>query len=508
MRVGALEFREVVACDAEFFVAPGEPPHPLCLVARELSSGRTFTLGEDDLRRHARPPYATGSDVLFVGYYVSAELGCYLALGWPLPERVLDLYVEFRNLTNGRPTVAGNGLLGALAHLGLDVMDAVEKENMRALALRGGPRTDAEQQDLLRYCMGDVAATEQLFSRMLPMLDIERALLRGQFMSSAARIEACGVPIDAPALAILRNTWDRLPDRLIERIDADYGVYEGRTFKETRWGWWCDGYGLPWPHLPSGRLALDKDTFREMARRCPAVAPMQELRATLSQLRLEDLAVGRDGRNRYLLSPFRAKTGRNQPSASQSIFGPAVWLRGLIRPQPDTALAYIDWSQQEFGIAAALSGDAVMLAAYESGDPYLAFAMQAGAIPAHATKATHGPLRELFKTCALAVQYGMGPGGLATRIGKGIAAAQELLRLHRITYPRFWRWSDAAVDHAYLYNQLRTVFGWTLHLGPDTNPRSLRNFPMQANGAEMLRVAAAWRSTVAFRSAPRCTTRS
>jgi DNA polymerase-1 len=130
-----------------------------------------------------------------------------------------------------------------------------------------------------------------------------------------------------------------------------------------------------------------------------------------------------------------------------------------------------------------------MLAAYESGDPYLSFAIQAGAVPAHATKATHGPLRELFKTCALAVQYGMGPEGLAARIGKGAAEARELLRLHHMTYPRFWRWSDAAVDHAYLYNQLRTVFGWTLHLGPGANPRSLRNFVMQANGAEMLRLA-------------------
>src|SRR5262249_54291170 len=51
-------------------------------------------------------------------------------------------------------------------------------------------------------------------------------------------------------------------------------------------------------------------------------------------------------------------------------------------------------------------------------------------------------------------------------------------------------------DYAMLHNQLHTVFGWMLHLSPSTgptqpagNPRSLRNFPMQANGAEMLRLA-------------------
>ena len=85
--------------------------------------------------------------------------------------------------------------------------------------------------------------------------------------------------------------------------------------------------------------------------------PLRELRTSLSQMRLNDLAVGPDGRNRALLSAFRSRTGRNQPSNSTFIFGPAVWLRGLIKPEPGNALAYIDWSQQEFGIAAALSGD-------------------------------------------------------------------------------------------------------------------------------------------------------
>jgi hypothetical protein len=34
-----------------------------------------------------------------------------------------------------------------------------------------------------------------------------------------------------------------------------------------------------------------------------------------------------------------------------------------------------------------------------------------------------------------------------------------------------------------------TVFGWRNRVFPNPNPRSIRNFPMQANGAEMLRLA-------------------
>jgi hypothetical protein len=53
----------------------------------------------------------------------------------------------------------------------------------------------------------------------------------------------------------------------------------------------------------------------------------------------------------------------------------------------------------------------------------------------------------------------------------------------------FWRWSDAAERHAMLLGLLHTVFGWTVRVGSDANPRSLRNFPCQGNGAEMLRLA-------------------
>ena len=246
---------------------------------------------------------------------------------------------------------------------------------------------------------------------------------------------------------------------------------------------------IPWPRLPSGALALDDDTFREMARAHPEVAPIRELRVSLSQMRLADLAVGADGRNRCLLSAFRSRTGRNQPSNKKFIFGPSVWLRGLIQAEPGWAIAYVDWSQQEFGIAAALSGDPAMIAAYESGDPYLMFAIQAGAAPADATRTTHGEVRDQFKACVLAVQYGMGENSLAVRIGQPPIVARDLLRRHRGTYPRFWEWSQGAVSCAMLRGTLHTVFGWTVHVGPNVNPRMLANFPMQANGAEMLRLA-------------------
>ena len=58
-----------------------------------------------------------------------------------------------------------------------------------------------------------------------------------------------------------------------------------------------------------------------MSKPYPKVQPLHELRKTLSEFKLNKLAVGKDGRNRTLLSPFAAKTGRNQPSTAKFIFG-------------------------------------------------------------------------------------------------------------------------------------------------------------------------------------------
>lgn len=485
-----MEFDQVWFADFEFRQPAGERPVPVCLVAHEFGSGRKLRLFEDELRQYkGQPPYPVSHRALFVAYYASAELSCHLELGWTLPEWVLDLYTEFRNLTNGLDTPSGRGLLGALVYFGLDAIGVVEKDSMRQLAIRGGPYSTDERQALLAYCESDVVALQKLFEQMLPKLDLPRALLRGRYMKAAARIEHAGVPIDVASLAKLRDRWEPVQDRLITSVDREYGVFDGRTFKSDKFADYLIRHNIPWPRLDSGNLALDDDNFKDMANVYPRLQPLRQLRVSLSQMRLADLAVGSDGRNRCLLSVLQSRTGRNQPSNTKFIFGPAVWLRSLIQPAPGRGLAYIDWSQQEFGIAAALSSDQTMMDAYRSGDPYLAFAKQAGAVPPDATKKSHGAIRDQFKACALAVQYGMGPDSLALRIGQPTAQARDLLRLHHETYRTYWRWNDAALDHAMLYGWLPTVFGWTLHTGPNANPRSIRNFPMQANGAEMLRLA-------------------
>jgi hypothetical protein len=126
---------------------------------------------------------------------------------------------------------------------------------------------------------------------MLPRLNWPHALLRGRFMKAAAAIEWNGTPIDTATLDLLRRHWIGLRDQLIADIDRDYGVFEGRSFRMERWQPWLAQHNIPWPTLESGRPDLSDDTFRQMARAYPVVAPMRELRSAPCEMRLADLRV-------------------------------------------------------------------------------------------------------------------------------------------------------------------------------------------------------------------------
>jgi DNA polymerase I-like protein with 3'-5' exonuclease and polymerase domains len=407
-----------------------------------------------------------------------------------MPKRILDLSIEFRLLSNGVQLSTNKSLLGALTNFGLDGIGSDEKKVMQlAIADHGRSLVGAERLAVLHYCESDVAALARLYPEMEPYLDLPRATLRGRFMAAVARMEMEGIPIDTALHGRIIGGWQNILTRLIAEMDADYGVFDGTVFKRDRFRALTEKLGLWWPELPSGQQCLDRDTFRDMAKVHPVLAPLHELRHSLSDLRLNDLSIGRDGRNRCMLSPFVARSSRNCPSNSHYIFGPAVWLRSIIQPPPGYGIAYIDWSAQEFGIAAALSGDFNMIQAYHSGDAYLGFAKLAGAVPVGATKETHGAVRELYKQNALGVNYGMGEKTLADRIGHLPIFARHLMEQHHSLFPQFWHWSDLCVDHAMLHGWQETVFGWRVQVFPEPNVCSLRNFHMQANGAEMLRLA-------------------
>ena len=77
-------FREIWCADFEYYPGrglnnggrDGDAVTPLCLVALEMRTGRVVRQWQDELGPF--PPYRLDGDALFIGYMLSAELGCHI----------------------------------------------------------------------------------------------------------------------------------------------------------------------------------------------------------------------------------------------------------------------------------------------------------------------------------------------------------------------------------------------------------------------------------------------
>jgi len=162
------KFSQIWVADFEFYSDAGNPPSPICLSANELKSGQSLKLWRDDFGNQC--PFDTGKDSLFVAYYSSAEFSCFDVLGWRMPYNVLDLFIEFRMLTNGNRKQS-RGLLGALSYFGKDSIGATQKESYQDRILQGPPYSTEEKRAILDYCHSDVKSLCDLLPPMCETIE-------------------------------------------------------------------------------------------------------------------------------------------------------------------------------------------------------------------------------------------------------------------------------------------------------------------------------------------------
>ena len=505
----ATMFKSIWCVDFEYYTGASEAdtPRPICVVAYELLSGQLIRrwLWEG---MNFECPFPTDSSSLYVAFYAPAEITCHIGLGWPIPQRILDLYAEFRCIANSERNfvlVPEEGKLKARVRysllacmrtfqLGNEAISTGYKDECRDLCIRGGPFTEEEQSRILEYCKSDVLALAKLLPRMLSLIELAPALFRGRYMAAVGSMERRGIPVDRELVERFQDNWDTIVTRLICDNKDELDVIGNRDISQPKFERWLKRNKLltDWPRSAGGHtLRSDSDTLSEWAKFCPQVMRLKEFLGAVRRTRLfEKLQVGCDGRNRFLISPFAAKTSRNQPSNAKCVFGPACWVRSLIQPPKGHALIYADWSGQEYGEAAHFSGDTKMIQDYANDDPYLGFAKRIGLAPADVKKETHGKLRNQLKVAAgLGVLYGAQVPRVARSGDMTESKAASVLREHRYIYPQFWRWRQQVIDHAQLTGELRTCFGWKWKIDDDAKTNSISNWMMQAHGAEMLRVA-------------------
>jgi len=333
------KFTHVYVLDTEYIARPGEQQKPVCLVAKGFKKARDIRMFFS--KPQECPFVGVESDTtLFIGFNVPSEYKCFLALGWPLPHHTIDLYVEYRNLTNGlyrgKDSLwdLGTGLEDVVREMGGNPSefwhgnkDAERKYVMRYGTMAptgktqvsfnehgnfilidekgnevGEPELPCTQEEhearILRYCEEDARATHFAAQQILKEtdFDFDQALNRGSFCRAVAWFEHNGLPVDQKRFERVKRETTKLQIHIAREIESkhNYSVYaiEGKettknkphpVFKMNKFADLLAKHGITignngemWQATDSGQPILEDEYFEAMCNGYPWLQPLRQ----------------------------------------------------------------------------------------------------------------------------------------------------------------------------------------------------------------------------------------
>lgn len=411
--------------------------------------------------------------------------------------------------------------------------DYDHKEAMRDLIINTVGGFNASQREkILEYCKGDILDLHDIYEAqmrhyktLLNRKELEelpaQQLYRGETVARAALISSIGYPVDPVKIMNFTNNIPHIIKECQEDINSLFPGTFNWNKKEDRYSVntkkvkeWIEGskYKSKWPRTPTKDFSLSLDAFEEFFSWRHEYPRDNFFAQFLRWLRLNQSLNGfrpkganaknkstffsyYDGERAHpYLNAYGAQSARYQPKATGFIHLKAAWMRSLVEPKPGRAICGIDYSSEEFILAALMSKDANMIKAYESGDVYLYFAKLAGAVPWDGTKKEYKKERDKFKSTTLGISYQMGAESLANKLTADtgephtIEDGYEMINLFANAYPDYHEWIE---DNEHYYcetDKLKLPDGWYM-FGDNDNRRSVGNMPIQGMGSCILRKA-------------------
>lgn len=410
-------------------------------------------------------------------------------------------------------------------------LDQEEKNQMRDLILSKDLESiQAGMTEILDYCASDTIHLNNIriaindFLAKEGLVNFEKDQLeRGRYAVAVAKSETLGIPID---MKFLQTIIDKTPEILEvhkKEVNQHFNFFVPETQKEPKvfkngkvhhykpvpahkdmsaYQTYIESLNiLNFPKTETGKYKSDKDTLEAWGY-WGGLESLWKYNKTESSLKWFSKdnkngffnRMGQDWHVRPYYGIFGTQTGRNAAKAKTFPLAMSSWLRSIISPPPGKVIIGCDFSQQEVYVAAVLSNDDKLLAAYKSGDVYLAFAKQAGLVPANATKESHKLERNLCKSTVLGLQFGMGAVKLRTKLeldsGQKISEekTKELINAHKRTYVLYWAWVHKISEEYKCGTPLITRDGWVLFTDNQVMT-SVRNFLVQGTSASITRSA-------------------
>lgn len=491
---------------------------------------------------------------IFYAWSVEAEARSMLALKLDVIKfQFIDLFLEYRMIQNhdhtllhGKQLIDGvikdtypygkkgeQSLAAATYKLLGQIIDTEHKTKMRDLIISSPSEfTEQERIDIMRYCRSDIKYLPALrraivgkFSEKCPSqykhLYKKEALLRGEYAARTAKMLELGYPVNLEQLYTFSSNVPSVLETACRDINSQF-IESEQPFrwnkKDQRFSlnqkivkdWIRGRHGDDWVktdgedislalesftkkyhyahEYPEGHLAAQMIRFLKLKQSMNGFNPNAEKNIFHS--------LGSDGRIRCYLNPFGAQSSRTQPASTAFIFLKPAWQRSLVQPKPGKAIGDYDWSSEEFLLSALMSGDRKMLAAYRSGDVYLAFGKMIGWIPKEGTKASHKYERDVCKSLVLGLSYLMTKYGLARKLTDDTGKvwteeeAQVLVEQFEDTFDVFAMWRNDLICDYQSDKYVRLADGWYAW-GDNDNERSVGNMPIQGMGACIMRKAVA-----------------
>jgi len=413
------------------------------------------------------------------------------------------------------------------------IIDTDRKTLMRDLIISTPDEfTKQEAAEIMEYCESDVEHLYPLYLKMveayhrhIPKSErkflFDEMLLRGENAARAAKIERIGYPINVEATRNFANSVAFILSDMQRDINRQFplskpfkyqkktGLYSMQTKVLKEWIK-AQGFAEKWDKTDKNDISLSLKAWEKYfsyshdfpeynlgAQIVRYLKTKQNLNGFMPPKKDKKTFwdnLGSDGFVRPYLNIYGSQASRYQPSATSFLFLKSAWMRSLAEPPPGKAIVGIDFKSEEFFIKAITFLDKAMMKAYNTGDPYLAFAKDIKYVPAKATKKTHPIERQRSKSSILGIQYDMTKYGLSRKltVDTGIEhsedEAQEWINSFNEAYPDQFAGGKEYIQNYKEAGYAKLLDGWYM-FGDNINDRSVGNFPHQGHGAVVLRKA-------------------
>ncbi|MDE3136753.1 MAG: DNA polymerase I [Acidobacteriota bacterium] len=323
-----------------------------------------------------------------------------------------------------------------------------------------------------------------------------------------ARMERHGVGVDRAALEAFSEATEeeirRLEQRIYEMAGYEFNINSTQQLGEVLF----DNLNLPLPRRRGkGKVrSTAADVLEELAPVHPLPALVMEYRE-LAKLKstyadaLPKLIHPDTGRIHPRLSQTGTSTGRlscSNPNLQNIPVRTKLGrqIRAGFVAQPGWTLVSADYSQIELRVMAHLSGDPVLIDAFQRGeDIHSRTAQEVFGVGPLAQTPEH---RRIAKVINFGILYGLSPFGLARQLQIEQKEAAQFIARYFERYKGVKKWLDAQLDEVRRTGFTRTLFGRIRPI-PEINAsqaamrglaeRTALNTPVQGTAADIMKLA-------------------